>query len=379
MRVVDAYSADDALAKGLTLLLNENVAVASRNGEMLESREPVTTVYRIPGRYVMFSKHRDANPFFHLYEAVWMLSGSRDLTRVATIVKNMASFSDDGQTLRGAYGHRWRAWFMRDRMEELVEEFLANPLTRRAYLPMWDGSEDGDGNPMRSGPVKDEPCNVGINFRLRWGSLNMTVFNRSNDILWGAYGANLVHFSVLQEYMAARLAAAGVGAAVKGATSLGTGQEALCGLAGQAVLPGVYRQVSDSFHLYPGVPVAHRVMGAGKDLADHRYQLQGIRHRFISQQDIEQRFDTDLRWFTEQHPVADPTAMGEAVDEAFESPWFQEVFLPMRRAWNFYRLGHYGEAMQACCESAMPTARDWSIAMGEWIQRHSARKQEKTA
>jgi hypothetical protein len=33
----------------------------------------------------------------------------------------------------------------------------------------------------------------------------MTVTNRSNDMIWGMLGANYVHFSVLQEYMAARL------------------------------------------------------------------------------------------------------------------------------------------------------------------------------
>lgn len=30
----------------------------------------------------------------------------------------------------------------------------------------------------------------------------MTVFCRSNDIIWGCYGANAVHFSMLQEYLA---------------------------------------------------------------------------------------------------------------------------------------------------------------------------------
>ena len=32
--------------------------------------------------------------------------------------------------------------------------------------------------------------------------LCMTVCNRSNDMLWGAYGANVVHMSMLQEFVA---------------------------------------------------------------------------------------------------------------------------------------------------------------------------------
>jgi hypothetical protein len=34
------------------------------------------------------------------------------------------------------------------------------------------------------------------------GRLDMVVFNRSNDVVWGAYGANAVHFSFLLEYLA---------------------------------------------------------------------------------------------------------------------------------------------------------------------------------
>ena len=50
----------------------------------------------------------------------------------------------------------------------------------------------------------------------------MTVCNRSNDMLWGAYGANAVHMSMLQEYLASRL----------------------------EIAVGEYTQISDSFHVY---------------------------------------------------------------------------------------------------------------------------------
>ena len=54
-------------------------------------------------------------------------------------------------------------------------------------------------------PVEGEgrkPCNTQIYFWSRNGKLNMTVANRSNDMIWGAYGANAVHMSFLQEYVA---------------------------------------------------------------------------------------------------------------------------------------------------------------------------------
>jgi hypothetical protein len=50
---------------------------------------------------------------------------------------------------------------------------------------------------------KDIPCNTQIYFRVRDSKLDMTVTCRSNDMLWGAYGTNCVHFAFLQEYIAA--------------------------------------------------------------------------------------------------------------------------------------------------------------------------------
>jgi len=50
---------------------------------------------------------------------------------------------------------------------------------------------------------KDVPCNTVATFqRGTKGELNLVVFCRSNDIIWGCYGANAVHFSFLLEYMA---------------------------------------------------------------------------------------------------------------------------------------------------------------------------------
>jgi hypothetical protein len=39
------------------------------------------------------------------------------------------------------------------------------------------------------------------------GALNMTICNRSNDLVWGMLGANIVHMSILQEYIANALEA----------------------------------------------------------------------------------------------------------------------------------------------------------------------------
>lgn len=170
----------------------------SRNGPVLKFREPVSLQYHRPTERVVFWEERDANPTFHLLEALWMLAGRRDVAFVAGLVPRMASFSDDGQTFNGAYGHRWRSHFGADQLKSIANALRDNPDCRRQVLAIWDGHHDLG---LRS---VDLPCNTHAYLsRDGEGRLDLMVCNRSNDLVWGALGANVVHFSVMQEYVAA--------------------------------------------------------------------------------------------------------------------------------------------------------------------------------
>src|SRR5690348_17067041 len=104
MRVLEARNAHDALPKGIRLMRNHGVSRDSRNGQVLQAPWPVTTVYTKPCERVMFWPERDANPAFHLYESLWMLQGRNDLSPLLRYVRDFGRFSDDGETLYGAYG-----------------------------------------------------------------------------------------------------------------------------------------------------------------------------------------------------------------------------------------------------------------------------------
>lgn len=222
----------------------------SRNGSVLQVDEPVTVTYSHPRERVLFNAARDCNPFFHLFESLWMLAGRNDVASVAYYAKQVREYSDDGGVLNGAYGYRWRHSQVPDhqnlengdgvdQLEALVDHLKADPTSRRAVLQMWNVEDDllKIGQPCKScatvgkGPRKDCPwckgsnfqdgsrdvcCNLSVMFSIRNVStgieaaghidvLDMTVTNRSNDMIWGMLGANYVHFSFLQEYMAARL------------------------------------------------------------------------------------------------------------------------------------------------------------------------------
>jgi thymidylate synthase len=82
------------------------------------------------------------------------------------------------------------------------------------------------------GGFKDHPCNTHITLRIVEGRLNMLVMNRSNDLIWGMMGSNIVCFTMLQEY-----------------------------LAGQIGCPvGTYSVVTANLHVYPEMPRYAEIM-----------------------------------------------------------------------------------------------------------------------
>lgn len=207
-----------AIVESLWALKTMAVKETSRNGEALVFPEPVTTVYARPDERVLFWGERDANPVFHLMESIWMLAGRDDVEFVKYFNSRMINFSDDGHTLNGAYGHRWRKRFVVDQLPAIIRHLEKTPDSRRAVLTMWGVLQDL----CEIETSKDVCCNTQAFFDIRGGQLNMTVLNRSNDLVWGAYGANAVHFSILQEFIASAL----------------------------GVKLGVYRQFSNNLHLY---------------------------------------------------------------------------------------------------------------------------------
>ena len=196
MQVLNVRNCQEALPFALRLLEQEGEERQSRNGPVLIGPS-VTTVYSHPCEKVVFFPQRDSNIFFLAYESLWMLSGRNDLNPLRRYVSTFGNFSDDGKTLNGAYGYRWKKSFGKDQLQIIARRLKENPDDRRCVLQMWDATQDLDSSSL------DIPCNLVCTFqRGIEGELNLTVFCRSNDILWGAYFANAFQFGMLIEYMA---------------------------------------------------------------------------------------------------------------------------------------------------------------------------------
>ena len=197
MYLITADNVNEAYRLGMFHVSEYGVERPTRNGKAMVLDYPLITHYTFPKQHVLFDAVRDANPFFHLYEAMWMLTGEDNIQTLVKFNKNMATFSDDGVTLNAAYGQRWRIHFGYDQLSDVVALLDRDPTTRRAVLAMWDPRFD-----LRDQQSKDLPCNTHIYFEVKDRRLNMTVCNRSNDLVWGLYGANAVHMSILHEYVA---------------------------------------------------------------------------------------------------------------------------------------------------------------------------------
>lgn len=339
MRVIHTRNVHQALAEGIRTLSHSHDVVQTRNGPALVSPTPVTTVYERPCERVLFWAERDANPFFHFFESLWMLAGRQDVDFVAQFVERMREFSDDGRSLHGAYGWRWRNHFEHDHLVHfdqlgLVIDLLRNhPRSRRAVLTMWDPAVDLTAD--ESG--RDKPCNTHIYFQRRDDVLDMTVCCRSNDIVWGAYGANSVHFSMLQEYIASMLG---------------------CQV-------GRHYHVSNNYHAYVNVidPLLESETFRRLNLDEvDPYALNQVRPFPVVEQP--QNWMLELGKF-----MMDPEASWK-----YTNPFFPAVAVPLWRAHKAFKDKSNPHRFELALEHlSMCYASDWRKAAIEWVQRRQAK------
>src|ERR1700730_12972094 len=78
MRVIEAENVREAWHLGMKLLLRLGELETSRTGKVRVMSVPVTTIYENPCQRVLLDPYRDANPFFHVMEFLWMIDGRRD-------------------------------------------------------------------------------------------------------------------------------------------------------------------------------------------------------------------------------------------------------------------------------------------------------------
>jgi hypothetical protein len=354
---INARNVNVALGEGLVLLQQYGTKTDSRNGPVLVAPWPMITMTRRPMERVMFSPLRDANPFFHLVEALWMLAGANDTKSLTHFVPRMKEFSDNGDTLNGAYGHRWRVHFGTDQLSVAIHELKNNPSSRRVVLAMWDGGmkvtrgvvdtdgdymsrtyhEDGDLRKAIYGS-KDVPCNTHVYFDAnKTGALDMTVCCRSNDAVWGAHGANAVHFSVLHEFVAR---AAGLEM-------------------------GVMYQFSNNYHLYTERPDVQRLLNGAYVAVDPYEDFRVEPFPLLVEGEHWADFLADCEYMSTMLYCGDKNYHSA---ESYKTNFFKQIFCPMFAYYENFKGTNLATDLPKD-GGELNLAIDWHRAASEWIDR----------
>ena len=176
-----------------------------------------------PRNRILYSNVRKHSYAYGVAEFLWYLRGSNRLDEIAYYLPRMKEFSDDGETLRSAYGHR--IFGMHDDFPnqwDIVKNKLMNdPDTRQGVININYAMD-------QAAITKDVPCTLNLHFMIRHGHLCLFTQMRSNDSFMGLI-YDVYSFTMLQEMMYNELDASGVF---------------------DNLLLGAYVHRSDSMHLY---------------------------------------------------------------------------------------------------------------------------------
>lgn len=343
---ISASSVSEAFHLAFQALFQVGQREKSRNGDVMVFPTPVVTEYTQPMNRVIFYPFRDANPYFHLFETLWMLAGREDLRFVKAFNARMATYSDDGSLVRGsAYGKRWKSWFNHDQIKEAVRTLGQDQFSRRVVLSQWDPHSD----PVVSS--KDIPCNTHCYLRVNKFKLDLTVCNRSNDMIFGCYGSNAVHFSMLQEYIASHL----------------------------GLKVGTYYQFSNNLHSYCDNEVYKKIEVMGRIPLDDPYDREEVA-AFPMREGISGNFglfDADLEFFFKAFDNASDADIYSEFSEnvskiKFNSPFFTQIVVPMLHSYALFKKKDFEAAVQQL--EQLPPNNDWKKASREWL----IRRQHKT-
>lgn len=344
---IEARNTNDLQSKVYAALQEHGIYDTSRNGEVLRFNEPVTTILTHPLEKVNFCPVRDANPFFHLVEAIAMIAGYNSVKLMSFFASNMASFSDDGVTYNAFYGTRMRmSWG--DQLDKVIETLRDTPDSRQAVINLWNP------NDLWTHTV-DKACNLQIIFSIVEGKLRMTTTNRSNDAIWGGVnGANVVHFAFFMEYVCCAL----------------------------DIEPEKWFHFSNNLHVYTDNPKWQKLKDLGEgDMVNFNYTPYNI-PLFTEPNQI--TFDIECMQFCKAlecilEGVIDPSRLigGEGLFE-FKTPFLNKVVRPMVAAFLMWKSPNYsGSEVESYMVQVMRTEDPWLTAGYTWMKRRNFERKGK--
>lgn len=153
-------------------LLEEGQEVSPR-GMLTKELMQETFCIEDPNSSLIYIPGRNFSIVHAIHESLLIFCDDNHVKVAGYFNKNIAQFSDDGITLYGSYGHR-----IATRMQGVLGKLKEDHDTRQALLTI----HRVDDSIVKT---KDPPCTITLQFTIRDEKLNMHVYMRSNDIVWG--------------------------------------------------------------------------------------------------------------------------------------------------------------------------------------------------
>lgn len=143
-----------------------------------------------PSQKVIETPQRKFNKDYADYEWEWYLKGDRNANEIAERAKiwKLMQVPDTGGEVNSNYGYFWN---YNDQLDRVIKDLKRNKETRRAIIVHYDINE-------LDRYQFDTPCNDVLNFYVRDGYLDLTVFARSID-LWFGFSNDQYCFAKLME------------------------------------------------------------------------------------------------------------------------------------------------------------------------------------
>lgn len=133
-------------------------------------------------------------------EFLWYMSGSNSLSFIEYYIPKYSDFSNDKETLNGAYGARLfnKTNPLEDQVNNVVKLLREKKNTRQAVIQIFDK------NDLLIMDNEDIPCTCTMQFFIRQNKLILFVTMRSNDVFVGL-PHDIFCFTMLQELIAKEL------------------------------------------------------------------------------------------------------------------------------------------------------------------------------
>lgn len=198
-------------------VLSNGIERKTRGFTCYELPTPVLIEIQNPQYRYCSIKERKWNVFLPHMESLWLASGRNDMEMAGHYVKKLYEYSDDGKFMRAGYGPRLRYYNGKqeqyqigitgnsegqyvDQFSFVIETLLRDINSRQACITIHDPMKDDFDSTGELLVTKDQPCTRMLQFMVRDGKLDLTVYMRSNDLIFGFSAVNLFNFTFMQEY-----------------------------------------------------------------------------------------------------------------------------------------------------------------------------------